>query len=156
MTTLNRLHATVEAVAPIHGVGPVTSGTAVGPGNVRVDFHPEATAQQQTDAAAAVAAFDWTQPAHDAWLNLKARADAAATLDLTTADAKVLRGVALVLIDEVNALRQWLAAFKAETAAATNLANFQTRVAGLPATPDRTLAQAKTAIQNAISAGSVD
>ncbi len=149
LSTTSRLASVVVAAVP--GVVGVSVGVAGDPATVLVQPpNLQASAQPTIDA------FDWSDTAHNAWLNLRARADAAATLDLTTADAKVLRGVALVLIDEVNALRQWLAAFKVEVAAATNLANFQTRVAGLPATPDRTLAQAKTAIQNAINAGSVD
>lgn len=56
-----RLHQTIEAVCPIHGV----SGSQ---GSVRIDYKPEATSQQQTDAQTALAAFDWSQAAHDLWL----------------------------------------------------------------------------------------
>lgn len=58
------------------------------------------------------------------------------------------RALALMLLDEFNDLRQWIAAFKIQTAAATNLANFQSRVASLPSMPDRTIAQVKTAYSN--------
>ena len=51
-----------------------------------------------------------------------------------------------ILKDELNILRDWIVDFKAEVALATSLADFQTRVAGLPDLPDRTLAQLKTAI----------
>jgi hypothetical protein len=61
---------------------------------------------------------------------------------------RLIRAEAEVLLDEFNNLRQWLASFKTETAAASSLANFQSRVAGLPNTPDRTLSQLKTAIEN--------
>lgn len=67
-----------------------------------------------------------------------------------------LRAIAKLALDEVNALRQWITSFKAETAAATNLSNFQSRVAGLPNLPDRTLAQAKAAYKNLIAGTDLD
>lgn len=57
---LARLDEAIKAVCPIHGV----AGTQ---GNVRIDYKPEATAQQRTDAQAVLAAFDWSQAADDAW-----------------------------------------------------------------------------------------
>jgi len=68
----------------------------------------------------------------------------------------LFRAEALLVIDEINALRQWTVSFKAEVAAATSLANLQTRVASLPTLNDRTGAQALTAIKNKISNGDVD
>jgi hypothetical protein len=144
-----RLDDTIAAVCPIHG----TSGDQ---GSVRIDYKPEATAQQQTDAQSALAAFDWSQAAHDAWLNLKDRTAASTKFDAVTAEAKALRAIASVLIDELNAIRQWLVAFKSATAASTNYATLKSGIGGLSNMPDRTLAQAKTAIQNAINAGTVD
>lgn len=58
---LERLVAALAAVCPIVGV----SGSQ---GNVRIDYAPNATAQQQNDAQAALAAFDWSQAAHDTWV----------------------------------------------------------------------------------------
>lgn len=58
---LNRLHQAVLAVCPILGVSGVQ-------GAVEITFAPEATQPQRDAAAAAVAAFDWSQAAHDAWL----------------------------------------------------------------------------------------
>ena len=66
------------------------------------------------------------------------------------------RGTLLVAVDEINLLRQWLVAFKAEVAAATSLADLKTRVATLPNMPDRTVAQARNAIHAKIDAGEVD
>ena len=60
------------------------------------------------------------------------------------------RAIVAVLVDEINALRGWLSAYKSEVAAATSLADLQTRTAALPAMPDRTGAQAKTAIANKV------
>ena len=73
-----------------------------------------------------------------------------------TVDGQVLRALVKVLINESNTLRAWITNFKTETANASNLTNFKTRVAGLPSLSSRTLAQAKTAIQNSISSGDVD
>lgn len=84
------------------------------------------------------------------------REDAKVKLDSVEPDGKLLRALADIIRDEINILRQWDAAFKVEVAAASNLADLKTRVATLPATPDRTLAQLKTAIQNRIDSGQVD
>lgn len=92
---------------------------------------------------------------------------AAASVASTRASAKAMlvgfsdqplyaRALADIIKDEINILRGWLASFKTEVAAATTLADLKTRVAGLPATGDRTLAQLKTAIQNRIDSGTVD
>ena len=57
---LIRLHSVLAAVCPIDGV-------AGEQGNVRIDFATAATDQQRQAAQDAVAAFDWTQAAQDAW-----------------------------------------------------------------------------------------
>lgn len=77
-------------------------------------------------------------------------------LDAASDSGIIQRAVADIARDEINILRQWLASFKIEVAAATNLADLKTRVATLPATPDRTLAQLRTAIKNRIDSGSID
>lgn len=91
--------------------------------------------------------------------------EAAAILAAAKADAGTaidglrgyqLRALAKLLLDELNVLRQWIATFKAQTALASNLADFKTRIAALPNTPDRTLAQAKTAYKSAISGTGLD
>jgi hypothetical protein len=59
---LDRLDSAIKAAGiPIDGV----SGEQ---GSIVIQFRPEATAQNQTDAAAIVAAFDWSDAAHNAWL----------------------------------------------------------------------------------------
>jgi hypothetical protein len=59
--TLFRLHAALRAVCPIAGV-------AGEPGDVRIDYEPEATEQEQAAAVAALATFDFSAEADDAWL----------------------------------------------------------------------------------------
>ena len=68
----------------------------------------------------------------------------------------VMRAFADILKDEFNDVRQWIEAFKAEVAAANNLADLKTRVAGLPAMPDRTLAQIRNQIDIRTDGGTVD
>ncbi|MBA3591539.1 hypothetical protein [Methylibium sp.] len=71
-------------------------------------------------------------------------------------EMKALRSVALLVLDENNLLRAWIEAFKVQTAACTSLADFKTRVAGLPATPARTPAQLLNAMVAKVTDGSAD
>jgi hypothetical protein len=77
-------------------------------------------------------------------------------IDAKNTEAAVLRAIVLLLIDELNSLRVWITSFKAATAAATTLANLQSRVAALANMPDRTAEQAKTAIKAKLEAGDAD
>lgn len=102
--------------------------------------------------------FDDSPAAQAAAQNLQDRTTGSANLGGadTTPLYKVLRAEAAVLVDENNVLREWLMAFQVQVAASTTLADLKTRVATLSALPDRTLAQAKTAIQAKITNGLVD
>ena len=82
--------------------------------------------------------------------------DKAAAAVVTEKPLVWIRAAAAVLVDEINVLRQWEMSLKAGIAAATSLADVKTAVAALPNLPDRTLAQAKTAIQNKITTGVAD
>lgn len=89
--------------------------------------------------------------------NLKARSDAIGSLlNSTTERDKLIRAVLLTMFDENNNTRQWIQSFKAAVAASTSLADLKTRVAALPAMPDRTVQQAKTAVSNKIDSGTSD
>lgn len=91
----------------------------------------------QSAAQPTINTFDWSQAAHDIWSNSEQRIAAKKRYDNTvtnTEEAKLLRAIVAVLLDEINTLRTHAAI-------------------GLPA---RTLAQAKTGIQNKIDAGAVD
>ena|ERR1043166_797591 len=66
------------------------------------------------------------------------------------------RGAALVIMDELNVLRQRDVDRSADVAAATSLADLKTRWAARSAFPQRTATQIKTAIQNKINAGDAD
>ena len=65
MTVVTRLTGTVAAVCPVHGVSIGTPGVSA---SVRIDFADGATAQQRAAAQAAVESFDWSDAAHQQWL----------------------------------------------------------------------------------------
>ena len=89
-------------------------------------------------------------------LTTNSRLSAKNSVDELSPEGVRLRAALLVTLDEVNILRQWLASFKTEVAASSNLADLKNRVATLPATADRTASQLKTAIKGKIDAGSAD
>ncbi len=109
----------------------------------------------QASAQATINAFDGSQSAYDTWVATvtAAQKQAVTFMQLQDADSKAFRAIAALAIDEINTLREWIVAFKAATAAATSLANLQTRVAALPDLPDRTLSQAKTAFISKVNIG---
>jgi hypothetical protein len=79
------------------------------------------------------------------------KSGASALIDADDLHGRALRADILLTLAEINTLRSWLASFKTEVAAATNLADLKTRVAGLPAMGARTVAQLKTAFLNEIT-----
>lgn len=79
-----------------------------------------------------------------------AKVGAKTIYDALDATARLVRAGDKLTVDEINLVREWIVSFKAAVAAATSLANLQTRVAALNDMPDRTYAQAKTAIGNII------
>lgn len=113
-----------------------------------------ATEPEQQAAAEAWLAntLDWSDAAELAWV----RGVTAALLDAKDDVITLLRGTVAVTMDEVNDLRQWVMGFKAAVAGAGTLAALKTAVAALPNTPDRTLAQARTAVKNKVTAGLVE
>lgn len=134
--------AILAAGVPITGVN---SNGIVSPANLQAAAQPTINAFDDSDAA---------QLVRD---NLAARVSASSLLDINkSATLKLLRAEAGLTIDELNALRQWVMSFKAAVAAATTLADLKARVATLADLPDRTQAQAITAIKAKINAGSVD
>lgn len=131
MTKLANLTNAVIAVCPIDGIAlldPVAH-------TVRIDFKVAATAPQRTAANGVVAGFDWSDAAELSAQNSRDRTSAATIfMTDTSAAGKILRATILVLLDEINILR----------------------AASVPSLPARTIAQARTAIQNKIDGGTVD
>ncbi len=108
----------------------------------------------QATAQATINAFDGSQAAQDAWNTIpSAQKQAVLLINLLDANSRAYRAVAALAVDEINTLREWIVSFQAAVAAATSLANLQTRVAALPNLPDRTLAQAKTAFIAKVNSG---
>jgi hypothetical protein len=68
----------------------------------------------------------------------------------------VMRAFASVLVDEFNSLRRWLDSFQAQVNAASSLPDLKARIALLPPSPDRTLAQVRNAIEARVDGGTVD
>lgn len=66
------------------------------------------------------------------------------------------RAVALVTLDEVNLLRDWVTQFAAAVAGATTYAAFKTAVASLPKLPQRTAVQARNAVLARIDTAEAD
>lgn len=64
MNVAARLNAVCSAAAPVLGVSVGTLGES---STVRIDFRPEATAEQRAAAQAVVNAFDWSPEAQAAW-----------------------------------------------------------------------------------------
>lgn len=153
ITVAARLDAAVKAACPILGVSVGTQGDS---SSVRINFDPSATTQQRTDAQAAVDAFDWSDPAQVSYENLQSRTQAVTLLSDPQPSPKVLRAVLLLTLDEINLLRQRDADRAADVAAATSLANLQTRWAARAALAQRTAAQLRTAITNKLNAGDAD
>lgn len=104
---------------------------------------------------------DYTTPAApvytEAWLVQAARAAAQSLLDAQKDHvADLLRAIVLVLLDELNTLRQRDRDRAADVAAATSLADLKTRWAARPSLADRTAAQARAAVAAKLSDGSAD
>jgi len=74
----------------------------------------------------------------------------------TDAGVKRDRAIMLILLDELNILRQRDRDRSADVAAATSLADLKTRWAGRSSLTDRTVDQAKTAFQAKIDSGAAD
>ena len=58
---------------------------------------------------------------------------------------------ALVILDELNIIRNWITSFKAAVAAATSLADLQSRVAALDNMPERNQSQIIPAIESKLT-----
>ena len=68
-TALDRLTAVLTAVCPIAGLTALSpTNPVIGQGNVGIDYAPQATPEERAAADAALAGFDWSQAAQNAWL----------------------------------------------------------------------------------------
>ncbi len=112
-------------------------------------------ANLQAAAQPFINAFDGSQAAQDAWTQ-RVTEYQSRTLPYMASpdqDSRAYRAIAAIMVDEINTLREWIMSFQAAVAAASSLANLQTRVAALPNLPDRTLAQARSAFIARVNSG---
>jgi predicted DNA-binding transcriptional regulator YafY len=150
--TLARLSNTIKAAGiPIDGA----SGDSAA---VRIDFKPEATAPQRAQAEAIVAAFDWSDAAHQVWLAQQEKASASEALDrgvLQSASQaeRIVIALAQMILDEFNTHSAQTSAMLAAIAAATSLADLKTRMALVSNIPQRTQQQLVNAIKAKINGG---
>ena len=146
---LARLTETIAAVCPIHGV----SGTT----NTRIDYRDEATTEQRTAAQAALAAFDWSQAAHDAW-EFSQRKQSSIGVLATSKDSLIvaLRGVIEALVGELNKQKIWNASLKTAVANASTLAQLKANIATLNNVTPISKPQVRQAIANEINAGNAE
>jgi hypothetical protein len=150
LLTAPRLHQALLAV-PL-----AVTGVSIGTFGNKSTYLVQPTSLQSA-AQATINAFDDSPTGDAAYLNQLGRDQAVDAIDNDrTSHWKAERAAAAVLVDEINLLRDWNTGLASAVAAATSLADLKTRVALLPALPDRTLSQAKTAIQNKITSGVVD
>lgn len=109
----------------------------------------------QAAAAPIIAAFDPSPAADAAYLSAQAHT-VSSGLFISGLGGLTLRAIASVLVDELNLLRQRDRDRAIDVAASTSLADLKTRWAARSDLADRTLSQAKTALQNAITSGTAD
>lgn len=100
---LRRLYEAVAAVCPIDGV----SGEQ---GAVRIDYRPEATEGERAAAVAAVAAFDWSEQAQEAWDLGRRMAEAGQLLGSVEPVPVGVRVTLRVIVDHFNEQMRAIAA----------------------------------------------
>jgi hypothetical protein len=102
------IHTVSRLASLISAAGIPIDGVSSGP-PIRVDYQETATPAQKAQGAAIVAAFDFSDTADAAWLSQAAKAAAATGLDLGTSPTeRLIRALALVVLDEVNTIRTGL------------------------------------------------
>ena len=135
---------------------PVNAISLTGPASALLTYQPWATPEQVSAGAALLAGFDWSQSAQDAWVVGLFRQSANSQLGTPGGAGHLVRGVVATLIDELNSVRGWLVAFKAQVDLSSSLADLKTRIASLPDMPDRTLSQARAKVVGKVNTGAVD
>ena len=92
MLTIIRLQESIDAVCP-------GANVQLRAGVFSLDFAGTETAQQRTEAQAALAAFDSSQSAQDAWVLAKAKLE-----EKTEYDRRVLTAIVQIVVDKLNAI----------------------------------------------------
>lgn len=121
-----------------------------------MDYQAAATPAQRTQGAAIVTAFDWGAAADATFAAQQEKAAATANLDLGGAQAgvaydRLIRALALMILDEFNAHTTFEASMLAAIAAAASLADLKTRMAAIVPVPQRTTVQLIAAIKTKVA-----
>lgn len=155
--------APFEAITFLINKDPTAKGAVVGVTSARngsppvtLQFSKGATPTQIAAANAIASAAD-ISPAGLAAIELQMNQVAASPqFESVRTESVVLRAIVSILIDEINTLRQAIVARDAVVAGASSLTNLKTGWAAVPTLPNRTLSQAKTAIEDKISSGAAN
>jgi hypothetical protein len=119
-----------------------------GRGTARIDYADSATQAQRTQGDAILAGFDWSEAADVAYQLQRQRAEAEGLIDSPAqGHERLVRALALMILDEFNAHTTVEAAMFAAVAAATSLADLKVRFAAVQQHPQRTQAQLINAIK---------
>ena len=152
MNALERLHTTLSSAGiPIHGV----SGTSAL--DVVVSYTEAATPQDQADGATIVSVFDWSTAADETYLAQQEKARAADAIDYGalkrgTRDERLIRALALAVLDRFNATALKYNALLDAIDASASLAALKTAVGQIADIPQLTPAQLVGAIKAQIAA----
>lgn len=119
-------------------------------------FAPGTPQGQQDTANAIIASFDASDGAQATRDLQTIRDTAKAAISLLDVMPEALRSLVILLLSEINTLRQRDRDRAVDVAAATSLANLQTRWAARPPLNDRTAQQAKAALLANIDSGQAD
>ena len=92
MSAIIRLQESIDAACP-------GANVQLRAGVYSLDFAGTETEQQRTAAQAALAAFDWSQAAHDAWEVAKAK-----LAERAEYDRRVLTAIVKIVVDKLNAI----------------------------------------------------
>jgi hypothetical protein len=114
-------------------------------------------ANLQTAAQVIINAFDDSTLAQVSSDNIQARATASTIVDTDkTANTKLLRAIAAVLLDEQNLHALKINEILTAIDNGATLAQVKTNIAGITDYPQRTMTQVVAAIKNKINSGDVD
>lgn len=125
-------------------------------GFVAVYWPSTPTAPQEVSAAGVVAAFDTSAPAEAERVTAAQRAQAVALLADPAREAKLLRAILLVILDEVNLHAAKINSILTAVDGAASYGAMRTAIAAIADYPPRTAAQLRTAIQGKLNAGDAD
>lgn len=128
--------------------------------SIRIDFQKcidtDANTKYDSVVEKSQAEKDAIIAAENTQVEANLRNTAKAQVDGQNSDALALRCIVDATLDEINVLRTWTRDLEGAFAAANNLADAKANVAALNDLTNRTLSQAKTAVQACVDSGNAD